>query len=169
MEPLITRILVPTDFSPSSQRAADYAGTLARSLGAAVQFVHVLDVSQAPETAWAPAREAAAIHEQRHQDGVAALAALVAAFERRHMPVTSEVRTGAPPSQIVQAAIDYRADLIVMTTHGRCGLSHLVLGSVAEYVIRHACCPVLAVRDSELPAVAAVSVAEAAVAEAAVV
>ena len=164
MEPQITRILVPTDFSSSSQRAADYAGTLARSLGAAVHFIHVLDVSQAPEMAWAPAREAAAMYEQRSQEGLTTLAALTAAFERRYVPATSEVRTGALPSQIVQAAIDNGADLIVMTTHGRSGLSHLVLGSVAEYVIRHASCPVLAVRDSGLLPLAAVEVAAAAVA-----
>jgi nucleotide-binding universal stress UspA family protein len=61
-------------------------------------------------------------------------------------PWKTEVATGDPANAIVQAAQDLGVDLIVMATHGRTGLQHVFLGSVAEKVIRHAPCPVLAIR-----------------------
>jgi universal stress protein A len=147
MQPSIRSILVPTDFSAASERAVDYARALAARLDASVHLVHVLDRFP-PEMAWAqPAVVAAEMHERLYREGRANLSVVSAALERHHVPATSEVRTGAPAADIIQAAVDYGADLIVMATHGRSGLSHLVLGSVAEHVIRHARCPVLAVRD----------------------
>jgi universal stress protein A len=149
MEPSIRSILVPTDFSAASERAVGYARALAATLGASVHLVHVLDRLLSPELAWAaPAIEAAAIHERLYQEGRSKLAAVAATVEQSRVPATSEVRSGAPAAEIIQAAVDYGADLIIMATHGRSGLSHLVLGSVAEQVIRHARCPVLAVRDN---------------------
>jgi nucleotide-binding universal stress UspA family protein len=61
--------------------------------------------------------------------------------------VTTEVRSGAIAESIGKAVLDYGADLVVMSTHGRTGLSHLLMGSVAEKVIKTARCPVLAIRD----------------------
>ena len=96
--------------------------------------------------AWAtPASQAGALFERLYQEGRATLANLAATIRKSGVTVTTEVRTGLPSEEIVHAAIDYGADLIVMTTHGRKGVSHLLLGSVAEDVIRHARCPVLAV------------------------
>ena len=62
--------------------------------------------------------------------------------------LTTEVRIGNPTDEINAAAIDYGSDLIVMSTHGRTGLPHLLLGSIAERVLRTAPCPVLAVRQA---------------------
>lgn len=137
MTPTINKILLPIDFSGPSERAAGYAATLARSLGASIHLVHVLeDVSRAT----------------RYEDSRSKLSALAASLA--HVPRTSvEVRSGRPATAIIDAAIDYGCDLIVMATHGRSGVSHLVLGSVAEEVIRHARCPVLAVRQSGAAAV----------------
>jgi nucleotide-binding universal stress UspA family protein len=151
MTPNIHSILVPTDFSVASDRAVDYARALAGRLGASVHLVHVLDRLLTPEIAWAgPAAAAAAIHERRYQEGRLMLTVVAETLEEADVPTTSEVRSGTPAAEIIQAAVDYGADLIVMATHGRTGLSHLVLGSVAEHVIRHARCPVLAVRDNHL-------------------
>jgi nucleotide-binding universal stress UspA family protein len=60
---------------------------------------------------------------------------------------SSEIRQGDPTDAIIAAVVDYGADLVVMSTHGRSGLSHLLMGSIAEHVIRSVHCPVLVVRD----------------------
>jgi universal stress protein A len=147
MDTHIHSIVVPTDFSRPSEQAVEYAGALATSLGATVHLVHVLDSPLSPEMAWAtPASEAVALYERLYREGRAKLANLAAILTKWGVTGTTEVRTGLPSEEIVHAAVDYGADLIVMTTHGRTGLSHLLLGSVAEDVIRHARCPVLAVR-----------------------
>lgn len=59
------------------------------------------------------------------------------------------VTTGSPAAEIVGAATRLPADVIVISTHGRTGLKHVLLGSVAEHVVRHARCPVLGVRENE--------------------
>jgi universal stress protein A len=147
MDTHIHSIVVPTDFSTRSEQAVEYAGVLATSLGATVHLVHVLDRLLSPEMAWAaPATEAAALRERLYQEGRAKLTELAATVRQSGVPVTTEVRSGLPSQEIIHAAVDYGADLVVMTTHGRTGLSHLLLGSVAEDVIRHARCPVLALR-----------------------
>jgi len=138
MTPTINKILLPIDFSVPAERAAGYAATLARSLGASIHLVHVLeDVTQ----------------PTRYEDSRSKLLALAASLAPAAARTSVEVRSGRPATAIIDAAIDYGCDLIVMATHGRSGVSHLVLGSVAEEVIRHARCPVLAVRQSGAAAV----------------
>jgi len=142
----ITRILVPTDFSDSADHALAYAVTLAEQVGATVHLIHVFDdpdtvalysevyVPMPPET------RAALLTDIRRQ-----LATRTATAG--HEKVTTEVLTGAPPAQaIVDAAKQHGCDLIVTGTHGRHGMAHLLLGSVAERVVRTAACPVLVVR-----------------------
>ena len=151
MEPNIHRILVPTDFSAPSERAVEYASALAANLGGSLHLVHVLDRLLSPEMGWAsPAIEAVKMREHLYQESRAKLVALAAKVESHAVPASSEVRSGGPSAEIIQAAGEHGADLIVMATHGRSGLSHLVLGSVAEQVIRHARCPVLAMRDGRV-------------------
>jgi universal stress protein A len=70
--------------------------------------------------------------------------------EKAGVPAIAEVRGGAPSAQIIRAAIDWGADLIVMATHGKTGLAPLVIGRIADHVVRHAPCPVLVVRDAAL-------------------
>ena len=79
----------------------------------------------------------------------AQLAARAAAAGRKDLP--SEVLTGSPARTIVDAARQHQCDLIVMGTHGRHGMAHLLLGSVAERVVRTAACPVLVVRRPSAP------------------
>jgi universal stress protein A len=130
MSAIIRRIAVPTDFSPASDHAIAYASSLARTFGASVYLIHVLqDAGQYEEARRIVSRSAATM-----ASGVPR--------------VVSEVRIGRPAESIAEAAQRYGADLIVMATHGRSGLSHVISGSVAEEVIRTACCPVLVLRDS---------------------
>jgi nucleotide-binding universal stress UspA family protein len=148
-------IMVPIDFSPASTQAAEYAAWLAARLGARIRLLHVL-----PEFSYSSAGVAPGMHaeliaawremRQRVDEEMAAFAARVArAGGGGTGPVqTRVVETQEPTADaIVRAACDDRADLIVMGTQGRTGLRRMVLGSVAEQVIRAAHCPVLAVKE----------------------
>jgi nucleotide-binding universal stress UspA family protein len=153
MTPIIHKILMPTDFSASSERALEYAATLANSLGASVHLIHTLHDRGTSLPAWHPDAGYNARRRERHYRAEQARLTAIAQRLQATVPVVSaEVRTGDAASEIVKAAVDYGCDLVVMGTHGRTGLSHLVLGSVAEAVIRQAPCPVLAIRQSEAAA-----------------
>ncbi len=147
MNAVIQRIVVPIDFSNESTQAAQYAAALARRLDASVHLVHVLESSDMPGGPFEfHGRPAAELLDQLYWQTRQHLVAVGAGLEGG-VHVTSEVRHGTPADSIRQAAIDYGADLVIMSTHGRTGLSHLLMGSVAEQVIRTARCPVLVVRD----------------------
>jgi nucleotide-binding universal stress UspA family protein len=139
------RILVPVDFSPHSDRAVIYAESLAAQLNASIELLHVLEDPFLGE-AWSP--------ELGIPDVTEILATLLADAEGRlamartgvraqGIPAGSVVRRGSPAQTILEHAKACRFDLIVMGTHGRTGLSHALLGSVAERVVRQAPCPVL--------------------------
>jgi universal stress protein A len=130
----IRKILLPTDFSEPSERAVEYAATLAKSLDASVHLVHVLENPLMVGAAWRAA-DMTAVDERRYHEGHATLAAVAATLHRPADMVSIEVRSGTAADEIVDAAIDYGCDLIIMATHGRSGLSHLTLGSVTEAVI----------------------------------
>jgi len=147
MTPTIRKILLPTDFSEPSERAVGYAAMFAKSLDASVHLVHVLDDPLLVGNAW-HAADMTTVREERYQTGRATLASVASTLHRPADMVSLEVRTGIAADEIVKAALDYGCDVIIMATHGRSGLSHLMLGSVTEAVIRRAPCPVLAVRQS---------------------
>jgi universal stress protein A len=137
-------ILVPIDFSAHAERALDYACELASKVGATVRLVHAV---AAP-----PVGLQVALSEEILENLVTehreALDKLVGA---RRGSVTASfgevtVEVGDPRDTIIRTTEAVKADLIVMGTHGRRGLSRVLMGSVAEDVIRHAPCPVLVVR-----------------------
>ncbi len=126
------------------------AVSLAGALNAKLALVHVVDLSVAGAAAAAPLEAGAGpiatqeIVEAQEQSGQVFLDRIAAEFPGG--AVETLLREGAPASDIVAAAQDWQADLIVVGTHGRGGLGRLVLGSVAESVLRDAPCPVLVVR-----------------------
>ena len=122
----IHRILVPTDFGQASDAALAQARELAAGLGASVHVVHVLENAQRAD-ALAASLEAGLGHE-------------------------TALLSGPTAPAIVEYATNRAFDLIVMGTHGRTGVAHLLLGSVAEQVVRTAPCPVLTVREQRAPA-----------------
>jgi len=142
----IKRILVPTDFSEPADKALTYALDLAAKLGASVTLIHVFDDPFANgvytgEYMPIPAH----IREEILADLRRKLADAVA--RRGHSEVNLEVQFGSTARTIVDGAAERNIDLIVMGTHGRGGMAHLLLGSVAERVVRTASCPVLTVRS----------------------
>jgi nucleotide-binding universal stress UspA family protein len=140
----ITRILVPTDFSDCATRALEYAIELASKLSASIVLLHVYlpPVVYMPDGIWALPQGAPNVHDKLR----AALEALAARTRQAaSRPVEIALAEGDPAKEIVKAATDYACDLIVIGTHGRTGLSHLVLGSVAEKVVQRGHCPVLTV------------------------
>jgi universal stress protein A len=141
---LFQRILCPVDFSDASQVAVEEALSLARLKGGAVKLLHVCEipVPSSPLEVVAPGVIERGREELRRE---LALWRERAAAATQGVTVTAELRLGSPAAEILRAAGE-GCDLIVMGTHGRTGLMHLLLGSVAEKVLRKAPCSVLTVR-----------------------
>lgn len=139
------RILCATDFSPASVLALRHADDLARRLGARLTIVHVVqDALQQPWTAEAYALNLADLEGEWVRCAQTELARLAATCTTK--PVTV-CRQGKPVQAILECVRDTRADLLVVGSHGHGVLAQMILGSVAERLIRHAPCPVLAVRE----------------------
>lgn len=138
-------ILVPTDLSEGGEQALDYACELARTLGATVHVLNVIGISALGVPELGVAMTSSMI-DSLVEDNQAALDALVA--RKRSLAPIGQVllRTGDARDVINHTASELGADLIVMSTHGRRGVSRALLGSVAETVVRTAPCPVLSVR-----------------------
>ena len=134
------KILFPTDFSPASQQALGWATSLARDTGATMLIAHV----EEPPMAYGGGEMYLPVEENREE----LRKSLV-----QVVPMDHDVRfehmllVGDPAEAIVQTAEKEGCDLIVMGTHGRKGLTRLLMGSVAEAVVRKAKCPVLTVKQ----------------------
>jgi universal stress protein A len=136
---------VPTDFSKGSRRALPYALAFAKRSGASITLLHVVHGKCS-----AIGRVAdLALEEELKQGGAKKLNALVQQLLGDQVLTQMAVRIGSPAMEIVRAAHDLNADLIIISTRGRTGLKHLLLGSVTEAVIRHSPCPALVVREWE--------------------
>ena len=144
------RILVPTDFSKHSEVALTYAVALAEKFGAELVLLHVVqDLALFIPDAVAVAPPIAAPVEQFVAAARDALERVAKADNLQHVRVRREVREGTPFYEIIRFAKEGDIDLIVMGTHGHAGLTHVLLGSVTEKVVRKAPCPVLTVRHPE--------------------
>jgi universal stress protein A len=146
MPPQIKTILVPVDFSAGSNCAVEWAQALAAAFEARLVLLHVIDTSAnaligGPGGVLAPPPPAA-LYDELRDEAKSAMAALSA----RMPAATALLREGAPRQEILSAAAEVHADLIVMGTHGRTGFAHLLFGSVAEHVVRHARVPVFTIR-----------------------
>jgi nucleotide-binding universal stress UspA family protein len=141
------KILVATDFGPESDAALAYGVRLARDVDASI---HLLNVISDPVLA-VSTPDLYGIDWQRLRDDLIAIARRDlerTASTYEGVPMVTEAIPGAVAETIVQRAQELGADLIVMGTHGRGGVGHLFLGSVAERVLRRASCPVTTVRTA---------------------
>jgi nucleotide-binding universal stress UspA family protein len=150
MAPHLTRILVPTDFSETADAALAYAKTLAANLGASLHLLHVLPdpgvvASFANEVYVPPPPD---LRERALADARKSLRARLLPDEEMRFAGTRAVVEGLSAKEIVTYADEHAIDVIVMGTHGRRGIAHFLLGSVAEHVVRTARCPVLTVRHA---------------------
>jgi nucleotide-binding universal stress UspA family protein len=145
---LFNRILVPTDFSGPSNAALEYARLLAARFGGSLHLLHVVEdsvfggpFSPVPEVAigeQSPEGRAAMLKK-----ALARLDELVTPADRARFRMTTEVIVGKAADTIARHADVNGFDVIVMGTHGRTGITHMLFGSVAERVVRTAQCPVL--------------------------
>lgn len=141
------RILCPVDFSDPSRRALNYAAALSRWYGASLTVLHAHATAPVFEFT-APFGSLGApplMRQDRDIDEPAADLRRFVGPANDPLPTEIVVERGDASSEILRQAIDRKADLIVMGTHGRTGLRHMLLGSVTEKIIRNASCPVLVV------------------------
>lgn len=140
----LKRILVPVDFSKCSESAVDYAVALAAQFGASLLLLHVVEPFHAG--AFAEGGTEHRLHVSRLQESNQALARLAKQKVPPSVRARQYVKMGNAALTITAAARRMNADLIVISTHGHTGVKHLLIGSIAEKIIRHAHCPVLTVR-----------------------
>jgi universal stress protein A len=139
-------VLIATDFSEAAEAAEAQGLDLARRLGAEVVYVHVgTEPSLYGESPFGLVR-VQAVYEAQREWATGQLADRVQRAAAGGVVARSVLPTGVPYQEIVKAADKERADMVVIGTHGRTGLQRVLLGSVAERVVRLAPCPVLTVR-----------------------
>jgi nucleotide-binding universal stress UspA family protein len=147
---MFNHILVATDFSEPSAAAVEYARTLATSFGSTLHLLHVVEAPSVTGPLGTPVfvSEGPALQGQLFEEAKERLEDLVTPADRSHGNVVTEVIVGTAARTILDFAADHDMDLIVVGTHGRSGMAHLLMGSVAEKVVRGALCPVLTVRKA---------------------
>lgn len=147
---MLRRILVPVDFSERSLQALDYAVELGRPFGAELLVIFVVEpvYYATPADLYGASANLSMLLEEQMRIGEEQLAELGRRLAKRKVKHRTFLDAGVPYQMITDRAGSLKADLIVMATHGRTGLSHLLLGSVAERVVRNASCPVLTVRTA---------------------
>jgi len=139
-------ILIPTDFSDTAKSALTYAKFLAEKFSSNLHVLHVLHSPFTYMQSLEASPEVAYLREELSQDAARRLEGILTPEERKKLNARSTSFWGIPHIDIVEYAAKNDVDLIVMGTHGRGPIHRLMLGSVADKVIRHAPCPVLTVR-----------------------
>jgi nucleotide-binding universal stress UspA family protein len=142
----IRHILAPTDFSDYSKDAIRYALELAQTFGAKLSLLHVVELPPYPIEGFVPSTMGADLLNDLERQASAELAQVLPQAQEAKIEVTRSVVIGSPFQKIIETAEAEHVDLIVMATHSRTGLSHLIIGSVAERAVRTAPCPVLTIR-----------------------
>ena len=142
---IVQHVLVPIDFSTTADRALTYAIALAQQLQARLTLLHVLDLT--PVTMEDMTAGVVATYlDDLETDARHLLQESRERVQRAGLQGESLLVQGTPTQTIVDTASEQGVDLIIMGTHGRTGLAHVFLGSVAEHVVRQGPCPVLVVR-----------------------
>lgn len=146
----ITSVLVATDFSDTSDSALNYGREFARTFGAALHVLHVVENQMLWAGPEAVSVDFARLQAELESGARAALDRIVTPEDRTQLKAVTAIRTGNSPAfEIAGYAKAESIDIILMGTHGRGLVGHLLMGSVAEKVVRIAPCPVLTVRHPE--------------------
>ncbi|NUM54023.1 MAG: universal stress protein [Candidatus Hydrogenedentes bacterium] len=148
-----TNILVPTDFSTYANYALKYAVALAKQFGATLHFAHVLDRAALAgvrgNEMWLGESESHAVMDSMREHAASRMAHLKQIADDEGVRSQEHVRLGNPTQEILEIAEQTDSTLIVIATHGRSGVEHLVFGSVAEKIVRQSPVPVLSVKHPE--------------------
>lgn len=150
----LARILAPTDLSPLSRAGVRYALEIAKAQGAELIIYHVIGHEEASPYDDAYGEDPLCTRAYRlAKDLRAQHQALLEEYIRENfgelisgVRIRPEVEMGTPYKRIVEKAAEEEVGMIIISTHGKTGLPHIVVGSVAKRVVRHASCPVLSVR-----------------------
>ena len=142
-------ILAPTDFSEYSKQAVASALEWAQKFGAKLTILHVIELPPYPVEGYVPPSLSATFMDDLERQATTDLAQLVPEAESAGVEVARLVAVGSSYRTIIDMAEAEQVDLIVMATAGRTGFSRLVMGSIAERVVRTASCPVLTIRPQE--------------------
>ena len=146
------RILMATDFSDYSNEALDYAVYLARGFGADLHLLHVFESPFFSHSGVSPSVRPE-VHQwimEVKQEAQEKLRKLAEEVRHRGAKVHPTFKEGMPFLEILKTAGEIPADLIVLGTHGRTGFAHVLMGSVAERIVRKSSCPVFTVRPKAL-------------------
>lgn len=146
----ITNVLVATDFSEPSESALNYGREFARTFGATLHVLHVVENSMMLVGPEAVGVDFAKLQSELESRAENTLNRIVTTEDREQLKAVTTVRAGSSPAfEIAGYAKTEGIDIILMGTHGRGVMAHLLMGSVAEKVVRIAPCPVLTVRHPE--------------------
>jgi len=151
VDPLIglKKILVPIDFSDHSKKALRYALPFARQFNAQLELMYVVEPTIYPSDFGFGQVGFPDVEKELHEKATQELAALIESSVPLSIRSSSVVSTGIPFVEITTYAQAEDIDLIIVATHGRTGVEHILFGSTAEKIIRKAPCPVLVVRAEE--------------------
>ncbi len=145
----LRRILVPIDFSDHSKKALQYAIPFAEQFKASIDLLYVVEPAIYPADFSFGQVGFPAVEDELRQRGAEELEGLIKREIGARVKARSGVRTGKAAYEIEQYAREESVDLIIIATHGHSGMEHVLFGSTAEKVVRHAPCPVLVVRMAE--------------------
>ena len=146
----LKHVLVPTDFSETSDVALRYGKAFADAFGATLHVVHIIEEPYGqPWAVEAYGFSLAALQDEWVKEAETRMGKVLTDDERLKLKAVTTTVLGHPVMEILRYAKENAIDLVVMGTHGRGPLSHVVMGSVAERVVRKATCPVLTVRAPE--------------------
>jgi nucleotide-binding universal stress UspA family protein len=146
-------ILVPTDFSGLSCEAFSWAALLTKEFKAKIVIVHVISTKDALDMTAQPGNPWERVLEREDNAMIESFRSCLQSDFGQTVETQTLVEVGPAAEKIIEAAKDKDADMIVMATHGRTGLSHALMGSVAEKVVRQSLCPVLTIRPIGEPLV----------------
>ena len=140
------KILFPTDFSVASDYAMSYAISMAKRYKAKFFLLHVVDTTYDISGFYIPHISAEKLMQEMEEAAEKKLTNISSAISRRVKAREIVVKSGIPHKEILKFAKDKGIDMIIMGTHGKAGLDHLLFGSTTERVLRQANCPVLTIR-----------------------
>lgn len=146
---MFSKILVPVDFSEYTDDIVKYATEIAQKFGSAIHLIHVIPNMDyfTPYESFMAAENMVTVQkgvEAEVQQDIEKVASTIVGI-----PVTKAIRTGVSFVEIIEYVKSEHIDLVIMATHGRGGLEHIIIGSVAEKVVRKSPCPVLTIRPAK--------------------